>query len=100
MGIGEATCKDFDLTVRAWKRFWDYRAEQTIMVVDTDAGRKHRKPMKPERKYKKLYQILGLNRDFSEPERVAEAHAKEQDADRMAQDMLSGNIDWSDYGLN
>jgi hypothetical protein len=91
MGFGKATRVDFDYTVRSWKRWWDNRAEETVMVVDTSPVTKRR--MKPERKYKKLHLILGLNQDFSEPE-----YYDDTDLDRAANEALAGTIDWSQYG--
>lgn len=96
MGIPETVCNDFDYAVRALMRFWDGRAEEMIEVVDTSPQRKGKR-MKPERKYKSLFQILGLNKDGSEPERDGDTVKASQD---LAATMASGTTNWAEYGYS
>lgn len=96
MGFGNIVCDDFDLAVRALKRVWDQRRDEMMLVVD-NTPTKNRKPMKPVHKYKSLYEVLGLNKDGTKPERIdAESLALE---DKMAKQFAGGTIDWSEFNV-
>jgi len=91
MRLPETVIVDFNFAVRDLKRYWDERAEQQILVVDTTP--KGQKPRVPVPKYKTLFQVLGLNKDGTVPDRVNPGTVT-----KLTQDALAGDVDWSEYG--
>jgi len=92
MGLSDAVCLDFDLGVRALKRWADRREAATHLVPDNQPERKQR--MKTVPTYPTLAAVLGIDVDDA-PVMPADVTTSRDLADAMA----SGDIDWEAFGL-
>jgi len=93
MGLSDAVCLDFDLGVRALKRWADRREAATHQVPDNQPERKQR--MKTVPTYPTLAAVLGLGTSDA-PAVVA---ADTATARGLAAAMAGGDIDWEAFGL-
>lgn len=92
MGVPLAVCLDFDLAVRALKRWADRREAATHQVRDHDPKPAH--PMKSVPTYPTLADVLGLDDDVP-----AMTPADQGKAHDLAAAMASGSVDWEAFGL-
>ena len=91
--MSDAVCLDFDLGVRALKRWADRREAATHLVADHEPKRD--KPMKAVPTYPTLAAVLGLGTSDA-PAVVA---ADTATARGLAAAMAGGDIDWEAFGL-
>jgi hypothetical protein len=88
-------CADFDIAVRAIKRWADDRESQVRYVPDT---RSNSKPTVPVPRFRGLVEILALNPDGSTPVAEDRFVRLRRQADNAA-DLVraGGEIDWSRF---
>ena len=96
MGLSDAVCLDFDLGVRALKRWADRREAATHQVPDNQPERKQR--MKTVPTYPTLAAVLGLGTSDA-PVAPAVIAADAATAQGLAAAMAGGDIDWEAFGL-
>lgn len=89
-----AVALDFDRAAHWFGRWTDQRAEATILVPDTRSAKARSRPMREERKYKTLQEILGNDAEGRDDERgplvdgVPLSDLQDEADERLARDLL------------